>query len=191
MVIAIFAAFTLASIVSFFRYDKILTFSNIFFWEMSFSLSIFLRHYLQGLNLVLSNRLLFHGIPTFRFRFLILLPFAILSVLFCTIHLLHWLFLLFFQGYFSNISEYLRVGPPLYFVVKDYNYRLINFIFLGAMVSMFIDVIVFQCCIIYNLKGYLKHANLRWVKNETEWQYAHHYFPLMCKKGKNSYRPYK
>ncbi|CAK7329084.1 unnamed protein product [Dovyalis caffra] len=28
------------------------------------------------------------------------------------------------QGYFSNISEYLRIGPPLYFVVKDYNYSL-------------------------------------------------------------------
>ncbi|XP_057440804.1 uncharacterized protein LOC130732832 [Lotus japonicus] len=28
----------------------------------------------------------------------------------------------YLQGYFSNISEYLRVGPPLYFVVKDYNY---------------------------------------------------------------------
>ncbi|KAH1062993.1 hypothetical protein GYH30_005774 [Glycine max] len=30
----------------------------------------------------------------------------------------------YLQGYFSNISEYLRVGPPLYFVVKDYNYSL-------------------------------------------------------------------
>ncbi|KAF7810729.1 NPC intracellular cholesterol transporter 1-like [Senna tora] len=29
----------------------------------------------------------------------------------------------YLQGYFNNISEYLRVGPPLYFVVKDYNYR--------------------------------------------------------------------
>ncbi|XP_050366394.1 uncharacterized protein LOC126784899 isoform X2 [Argentina anserina] len=28
----------------------------------------------------------------------------------------------YLQGYFSSISEYLRVGPPLYFVVKDYNY---------------------------------------------------------------------
>ncbi|CAM8904452.1 unnamed protein product [Rhodiola kirilowii] len=28
----------------------------------------------------------------------------------------------YLQGYFSNISEHLRVGPPLYFVVKDYNY---------------------------------------------------------------------
>lgn len=28
----------------------------------------------------------------------------------------------YLQGYFNNISEYLRVGPPLYFVVKDYNY---------------------------------------------------------------------
>ncbi len=27
------------------------------------------------------------------------------------------------QGYFDNITEYLRVGPPVYFVVKDYNYR--------------------------------------------------------------------
>ncbi|TYH88851.1 hypothetical protein ES332_D01G216900v1 [Gossypium tomentosum] len=30
----------------------------------------------------------------------------------------------YLQGYFSNISEYLRIGPPLYFVVKDYNYSL-------------------------------------------------------------------
>ncbi|KAK7299788.1 hypothetical protein RJT34_10616 [Clitoria ternatea] len=30
----------------------------------------------------------------------------------------------YLQGYFSNISEHLRVGPPLYFVVKDYNYSL-------------------------------------------------------------------
>ncbi|KAL5706153.1 NPC intracellular cholesterol transporter 1 [Ranunculus cassubicifolius] len=30
----------------------------------------------------------------------------------------------YLQGYFSNISEYLRVGPPLYFVVKNYNYSL-------------------------------------------------------------------
>ncbi|KAK8582603.1 hypothetical protein V6N13_069377 [Hibiscus sabdariffa] len=28
------------------------------------------------------------------------------------------------QGYFTNISEYLRIGPPLYFVVKNYNYSL-------------------------------------------------------------------
>ncbi|PRQ25180.1 putative protein patched/dispatched [Rosa chinensis] len=28
----------------------------------------------------------------------------------------------YLQGYFNSISEYLRVGPPLYFVVKDYNY---------------------------------------------------------------------
>ncbi|KAG6712155.1 hypothetical protein I3842_05G089900 [Carya illinoinensis] len=30
----------------------------------------------------------------------------------------------YLQGYFSNVSEYLRIGPPLYFVVKDYNYSL-------------------------------------------------------------------
>jgi Niemann-Pick C1 protein len=29
----------------------------------------------------------------------------------------------YLQGYFDNITEYLRVGPPVYFVVKDYNYR--------------------------------------------------------------------
>ncbi|XP_019054366.1 PREDICTED: Niemann-Pick C1 protein-like isoform X2 [Nelumbo nucifera] len=28
----------------------------------------------------------------------------------------------YLQGYFSNVSEHLRVGPPLYFVVKNYNY---------------------------------------------------------------------
>ncbi|KAK8668376.1 hypothetical protein V6N13_105832 [Hibiscus sabdariffa] len=30
----------------------------------------------------------------------------------------------YLQGYFTNLSEYLRIGPPLYFVVKDYNYSL-------------------------------------------------------------------
>ncbi|CAG7907360.1 unnamed protein product [Brassica rapa] len=28
----------------------------------------------------------------------------------------------YLQGYFNNISTYLRIGPPLYFVVKNYNY---------------------------------------------------------------------
>ncbi|KAL2895202.1 NPC intracellular cholesterol transporter 1 [Bienertia sinuspersici] len=28
----------------------------------------------------------------------------------------------YLQGYFKNISDYLRIGPPVYFVVKDYNY---------------------------------------------------------------------
>ncbi|XP_030527101.1 NPC intracellular cholesterol transporter 1 [Rhodamnia argentea] len=28
----------------------------------------------------------------------------------------------YLQGYFNNVSEYLRIGPPLYFVVKDYNF---------------------------------------------------------------------
>ncbi|XP_057974422.1 uncharacterized protein LOC131162209 isoform X2 [Malania oleifera] len=28
----------------------------------------------------------------------------------------------YLQGYFDNVSEYLRIGPPLYFVVKNYNY---------------------------------------------------------------------
>ncbi|KAF8405539.1 hypothetical protein HHK36_010446 [Tetracentron sinense] len=28
----------------------------------------------------------------------------------------------YLQGYFNNVSEHLRVGPPLYFVVKNYNY---------------------------------------------------------------------
>ncbi|KAI8028562.1 NPC intracellular cholesterol transporter 1 [Camellia lanceoleosa] len=28
----------------------------------------------------------------------------------------------YLQGYFNDVSEYLRIGPPLYFVVKDYNY---------------------------------------------------------------------
>ncbi|XP_062163882.1 uncharacterized protein LOC133870706 [Alnus glutinosa] len=28
----------------------------------------------------------------------------------------------YLQGYFNNVSEYLRIGPPLYFVAKNYNY---------------------------------------------------------------------
>ncbi|KAJ4880028.1 Patched family protein [Raphanus sativus] len=30
----------------------------------------------------------------------------------------------YLQDYFDSLAEYLRVGPPLYFVVKDYNYSL-------------------------------------------------------------------
>ncbi|XP_078448414.1 uncharacterized protein LOC144716987 isoform X2 [Wolffia australiana] len=30
----------------------------------------------------------------------------------------------YLQDYFSDLAKYLRVGPPLYFVVKDYNYSL-------------------------------------------------------------------
>ncbi|GMJ03351.1 Niemann-Pick disease type C1-1 [Hibiscus trionum] len=30
----------------------------------------------------------------------------------------------YLQGYFNNVSEYLRIGPPLYFVAKNYNYSL-------------------------------------------------------------------
>ena len=40
---------------------------------------------------------------------------SLLSVCHCCI--------LFLQGYFNNVSEYLRIGPPLYFVAKNYNYR--------------------------------------------------------------------
>ncbi|XP_019056675.1 PREDICTED: Niemann-Pick C1 protein-like [Tarenaya hassleriana] len=28
----------------------------------------------------------------------------------------------YLQGYFNNVSAYLRIGPPVYFVVKNYNY---------------------------------------------------------------------
>ncbi|KAJ4827497.1 hypothetical protein Tsubulata_027977, partial [Turnera subulata] len=28
----------------------------------------------------------------------------------------------YLQGYFNDVSQYLRIGPPLYFVVKNYNY---------------------------------------------------------------------
>ncbi|KAL2512716.1 Patched family protein [Abeliophyllum distichum] len=28
----------------------------------------------------------------------------------------------YLQGYFNDVSKYLRIGPPLYFVVKNYNY---------------------------------------------------------------------
>eukprot|EP00249_Psilotum_nudum_P020094 c27562_g2_i2 orf=166-3330(+) len=30
----------------------------------------------------------------------------------------------YLQGYFDNLTEYLRIGPPVYFVVQDYNYSL-------------------------------------------------------------------
>ncbi|RXH71137.1 hypothetical protein DVH24_015759 [Malus domestica] len=31
------------------------------------------------------------------------------------------------SGYFNNVSEYLRIGPPLYFVVKNFNYTVVHF----------------------------------------------------------------
>ncbi|GLJ46746.1 hypothetical protein SUGI_0985840 [Cryptomeria japonica] len=42
------------------------------------------------------------------------------------------------QGYFSNISEYLRVGPPVYFGVKNYNcsLELNDATFIGAVAFM-------------------------------------------------------
>jgi hypothetical protein len=30
---------------------------------------------------------------------------------------------LYFQDYFDDLAKYMKVGPPLYFVVKDFNYR--------------------------------------------------------------------
>jgi hypothetical protein len=27
------------------------------------------------------------------------------------------------QDYFDDLAKYMKVGPPLYFVVKDFNYR--------------------------------------------------------------------
>jgi len=61
-------------------------------------------------------------------------------------------FLLSFQGYFSNISEYLRVGPPLYFVVKDYNYRFINFIVLSVLVSLLSNCLLIRQLSLYYLQ---------------------------------------
>lgn len=49
------------------------------------------------------------------------------------IHNLHylnfitWLLLCYSQDYFDDLAKYLRVGPPLYFVVKDFNYRFFFF----------------------------------------------------------------
>lgn len=84
---------------------------------------IVFRPCVWGLNLGWNNKLLSPGTPIFRFYFvdLIALVHEYLCIPFCLAFLALKVYLL--QGYFNNLSEYLRVGPPLYFVVKDYNYR--------------------------------------------------------------------
>ncbi|RVX16076.1 Niemann-Pick C1 protein [Vitis vinifera] len=45
----------------------------------------------------------------------------------------------YLQGYFNNVSEYLRIGPPLYFVVKNYNYR-IKLLPISVCICVYVDL---------------------------------------------------
>ncbi|KAJ1427399.1 Sterol-sensing domain [Sesbania bispinosa] len=47
----------------------------------------------------------------------------------------------YLQGYFNNVSEYLRIGPPLYFVVKNYNYSYFACIKVGVIAILLLHCI--------------------------------------------------
>jgi len=83
------------------------------------------RHYALGLNLVWNKRLFFPETPIFRFNYLTSLHICFEKNYLFGMLRLHFNFL---QGYFNNVSEYLRIGPPLYFVAKNYNYRYLSVI---------------------------------------------------------------
>lgn len=89
------------------------------------------RHYLQKLRLDWNKRLSSHEILTFRlFMFGFFQNFMCNFLHFFLACFLPFFFLLFlYQDYFDDLAEYLRIGPPLYFVVKDYNYRYLSIIF--------------------------------------------------------------
>ena len=53
-----------------------------------------------------------------------------------------------FQGYFNNVSEYLRIGPPLYFVVKNYNYRYKKFT--GLFIFLFLLLETVELSLFYS-----------------------------------------
>lgn len=63
--------------------------------------------------------------------------------IFFLLYMITW----YFQNYFDDLAKYLRVGPPLYFVVKDFNYRycmVLFFMFLrSAKFEMFVLNVLF------------------------------------------------
>jgi hypothetical protein len=78
--------------------------------------SVLIRHCLLDCNQDWSSKLLCHEIPIYRFptkEFRALLESPSFSLLWS----------LYFQDYFDDLAKYMKVGPPLYFVVKDFNYR--------------------------------------------------------------------
>ena len=82
------------------------------------------RPFPQGLYLVWSNKLFFLGTHIFRFKLSgLIFPFCSRILYLFLVKPSFLLFNIYFhQGYFTDVSEFLRIGSPLYFVVKDYNY---------------------------------------------------------------------
>lgn len=127
-VISVFVAFALASIVSCFTFVSIFHISvrsTVLFVSLIFLKH---RHYPPGLNLVWSKKLFFPGTHIFRLNFwyffvLILFQGSLVYILNVFNKSALTLCSCLLQGYFNNVSEHLRIGPPLYFVVKNYNYR--------------------------------------------------------------------
>ena len=77
--------------------------------------SVLIRHCLLDYNQDWSSKLFCHEIPIYRFptkEFRALLESPSFSSLWS-----------YFQDYFDDLAKYMKVGPPLYFVVKDFNYR--------------------------------------------------------------------
>ncbi|KAI8010038.1 NPC intracellular cholesterol transporter 1 [Camellia lanceoleosa] len=74
----------------------------------------------------------------------------------------------YLQGYFNDVSEYLRIGPPLYFVVKDYNYRYIIII----LVKMIDDLM--------KLKRAVDEVIFREFGEHTEYYYFYDFVLSYC-----------
>lgn len=87
----------------------------------------YVRHYVLEFNLVWSRKLSFLVTHISRCTQGVLSMFTYLGEarysIFIVLNLITWLLLCYSQDYFDDLAKYLRVGPPLYFVVKDFNYR--------------------------------------------------------------------
>lgn len=82
--------------------------------------SVLIRLCLLECNQDWSSKLFCHEIPIYRFAttraFGVLLEAT-------SFFLQDHANFLYFQDYFNDLAKYMKVGPPLYFVVKDFNYR--------------------------------------------------------------------
>lgn len=136
-VIAVFVAFTLASIVSGSRTLHLINSSEMFIVDDFYFMICYSRIYNRyPLVLILTGTI--HQDPTWfgatNCSSSGLLPSGLNSLIYSSsfsgfcfhsypVYLVSPSLIHLSQGYFTNVSEYLRIGPPLYFVVKDYNYR--------------------------------------------------------------------
>lgn len=48
------------------------------------------------------------------------------------------------QDYIDNVTAHIRVGPPVYFIVKDYNYRYYAFLYLIVVPSLLLILTVYK-----------------------------------------------